>query len=213
MTAELPNHAIDAPKAGSSAADSNHLSQVVFANPQDFLTTLQSILPKVNPADPDDVGKSDLINYSTRGDNAQDKAAAAIAANHFDQLRQLPTTIFGDYSIGDKTGLNQVEVGLDRELASGNLQPEIQVRQMQDAVIAIGSGATAAVLGACAGLGVEAPPVALVLGAAAVTAGILGAGTVLDAVTLQSRAASKSTQDRSILASWPELNRGHLDTK
>jgi len=211
MTSELPNHAIDAHKPDINAPEASNLSQAVFANPKDYLSTLQSVLPKANPRDPDNVTKDELIAYSKNGDNARDKAAAAIAANHFDQLRQLPTTFKDDYNIDGTTGLNRKEVGIDLDMATGNLQSQVNEYRQTELGKAAPWAAVSAISTGLAFVTAPVPPVAIGMGAEAGATAMPALHDVGKAFFAQQRAEEQSSTDRHILVPWSSrLNSGQL---
>jgi hypothetical protein len=205
MASELPTHTA-ADKTTTSVNQSSNLSEAVFANPVDFLTTLKTVLPKANPADPDKVTQNDLIKYSKNGDNQKDREAAATAAVHYNDLRQLPTDFNLLYKNVLKDGLSAKEVGLDIDLAAGKLQGDesnLQSVNYRDAAVTgvVTAGATVAAIAS-----VEFPPAAFVIGTVAVANSILAASEVSTALRTPEIAQNASRQTQAILAGWPEIN-------
>jgi len=74
----------------SESASASHINQAIFADPADFLTTLRSAVIKAHPHTATDVGLSDLELFASTGDNPRERAAAAVAAAHYDKLIHLP---------------------------------------------------------------------------------------------------------------------------
>src|SRR5208337_704978 len=69
---------------------SDSLHADTFKDPETFLKILQQSAPHIATDSDGDITKNDLIVYSqSAGDDPLGKAAAAIAANHFDQLQKL----------------------------------------------------------------------------------------------------------------------------
>jgi len=214
MSTEIPNQLNDIIQRWSNAApEASNLSHAVLSDPQDYLSTLQSVLAKANPRDPDNVTKEELIAYSKHGDNTRDEAAAAFGAKHFDQLRQMPTTFTADYNIPGATGLNRKEVGIDLDMVTGNLDSRVLEHRELDAKNGIpwAVASIAALAGASASG--EVPPLAIGLTGAALVTGIKAEFYMGDALFVQTQAEEQSATDRRVLASWPEFNRELHGTK
>jgi hypothetical protein len=75
-------------KTGPNPAD---LSREVFKNPQEVLSVLKDNFKKLsaNHADSPMLMKNDLIAYATTGADPKVRAAAGIAASHFDDLTKI----------------------------------------------------------------------------------------------------------------------------
>jgi hypothetical protein len=191
---------------GNVDSREHNLSQQAFANPVDFLTTLQSIMPKVNPQHPDDVSRNDLIVYASQGGDSRGRAAAAIAAAHYDQLRQLPNVSRIDSNDPQINGLSAREIGLDIDLAKGDVQGELTKREL------INGGLTASLALATAGLGavtaasLEIPPLAALSGFCTVAVAAVVGINAVDLYNLPHDLQAKATQDQHVLAGWPGIN-------
>jgi hypothetical protein len=165
------------------------------------------VLPKANPADPDDVRRNDLVAFSIDGDNSKDRSAAAIAAKHFDQLGQLSNTFYPSAYNRDY-GLSSEQLNIDMDMASGNLKAPVSQAQRDDYWNAASVGGSAVVLGLLTvGLTPEFGPLVAGPGVAGVAVATTAVGYSLhDASTLPQRAQASASQDQKILASWPEIN-------
>ena len=186
--------------------NAQHLSQATFANPSDFLDTLRGILPKANVAHPDSVSREDLMLYSTTGASPRERAAATIAASHYDELRSLPDIFMENGSKGP--GLSDRQLAIDQALINGYIDKFVQDRQRVDRFTVIASGGVAAMAGLGAVALVEAPPLAVVFAGFSVVSAAAAGLAIYDDSTIAQRAHRESIKDQNLLGSWSELG-GH----
>jgi len=207
MATEIPKQ----PHPGDDAvhlqpiAASHNLSQEVFANPVDFLTTLKSTLPKANPDDPDNVSYRDLVAYAAGNVDPRGRAAAAIAAQHWPELRDLDNAVTPNLPKSG-FGLSSDELNRDIDFAKGNVQSEVLNEQL-------GDGGTAAVFGAGAvgftAAGFYTLPALFLSVPAFAAAGGLATGAVVlakEAYDAPGEFQAKVSQDQHLLASWQGIN-------
>jgi hypothetical protein len=193
MTPDVP---IRAEHTGDQAsAAPNHLSQSLFSDPSDFFSTLKSVLPKANPSNPDDVHFSDLVQYSTQADNAKDRAAASIAAKHFDQIVKMGAPyLAGHTQPTSKTeSLSSALIDVDQALATGNLKDMTEKRIHADYAGAANEMAVAQTIN-MTGIG------------SAEGANLNFANYFIDSWHFQSEVEKASAKDQKLLAAWPEIN-------
>jgi hypothetical protein len=187
--------------AGTTAAASGTLSQEAFSDPRTFLKTLSSDLYKIEPAAVISVSKQQLLDFAANpADTPSEKAAANIAANHYDELAgmsHLPLMDDGLFNDSAKTIL---------DLSKGDSGWSIA-----DAEFAYGaglfSGSFLAGIGGVVAVGsVEVPPIAIAGGAAAVAGGSLAALSARAMWNAPSTINALGKQDKATLSTWKEIN-------
>jgi hypothetical protein len=205
------NDSTGSPPHSSSASADAALSAYVFSNPQEFLQTLKNDFHKFglperrrldSPGDaivgPDSITENDLIAYAHNGDDPKDRAAAQIAADHFDQLRRM--------SGSAALSITEDDLDVDMRLLQGRTTKEIAENVLGDGTLALVTGITAAVSGTGAVLLSETPPVALGCGALAL---LMGSATGLEVVMAfkePGRIKALAKQDQQLLYSWKGIN-------
>jgi hypothetical protein len=189
---------------------SEKLFDSVFTDPIDFLSTLKSVLPKANPGHPDDVSKADLVAYANNGDNAKDRAAAAVAAAHYDDLRKMPADLRPLYQTPIFGGLNANEINFDIDMVKGNIQDDATKLRNHDWMVAAvnGAGSVASLAGAAAS--VEVPPLAVLLAGVSVANAASGGYELSQAQGALDILRADSQKDRQAIAAWPEFDRSNV---
>jgi hypothetical protein len=188
------------------ATHAQNLSQQVFANPVDFLTTLKSILPKANPRDPDEVDKNDLIAYSVTGADAQGRAAASIAVAHFSQLTDLTNVTNANPNDPFYQTLSADKINDDINLVNKNVQGRTIESEALSAGATVAEAGVTAVLGAATmAAAPEAFPLAVGVGMAtaamAAVTGLSVGGMIKLPAQLQAKVSEAQT-----LYSWQGIN-------
>jgi hypothetical protein len=187
--------------AGTTAAASGTLSQEAFGDPRTFLKTLSSDLYKIEPEAVIGVSKQELLDFAANPANtSSEKAAANIAANHYDELSgmsHLPLEDDGLYNNSANTILN---------LSKGDSGWTIA-----NAELAYGSGLLAgSVLAGIGGLVAagtpEIPPIAIAGGAIAVAGGSFAAFSAREMWNAPSTINALGKQDKATLSTWKEIN-------
>ncbi len=207
MSTEIPKqpHPGDNSVLQEPCAAGHNLSHEVFADPVEFLSTLKSTLAKANPDDPDNVTYRDLIAYASGNGDPRGRAAAAIAAQHWPELRNLDNAVTPHMS-SKGVGLSADELDQDIDFARGNVQKELLNEQL-------GDGGQAAVLGVAAvgftAGGFSTLPAPFLSIPSFITAAGFAAGFAVEAnETFQApgRFKAKVSQDQHLLAGWHEVN-------
>ncbi len=195
-TVPLPG-AIDNPaKPSSEAHTSSYLSQTAFANPNEFLQVLKSDFDRIAKSGSAGITQTDLVLYSQHGDDARGRAAAAIAAKHFDELQQI------SFMKGKPHNLSKDQLDSDIDYINNNIGAVVSQRHSEGAKVMV-EGAVGVKLCADVALGtVECPPVAIAFGVlAAVCLGANGyvAKKMFDVKKEEQKHAS---DDQRMVRSW-----------
>lgn len=159
---------LDSVSIKTSAAptiESTRLSQHVFANPSDFLQTIENNFSKIAQTDPTFISKADLELYATTGKDEKTKAAARIAAEHYDELKSMH---FSDDLLplvdsgvkGNHKVLNYDEIEMDKKLYEGKMTSTTITRELRDGLFFGVVGAAGAV-GGVAGVLLNNPYIAI----------------------------------------------------
>lgn len=190
--------------SGTNLGEATGLSQHVFANPGEFLQTLQSNFLKIAQSDQTFVSKANLELYAGTGKDEKTREAARIAADHFDELKYMPfpESTLPSIRSGANSVLSYDEVVKDQDIYKGNMTSELIGRELKDAWFFTLFGANG-VLGGLAGIfGHNAQ---LAIGAPLV----FGTGCVIlarDMYKSYSAARELSANTQRKLASWGEFN-------
>jgi hypothetical protein len=195
----------------SSASADATLSAYVFSNPQEFLQTLKNDFHKFgvserarldSPGDaivgPDAITENDLIVYAHSGVDPKDRAAAQIAADHFDQLRRM--------SGSTALSITEDDLDLDMRLLQGQTRKEIAEDVLGHGACAAVSAITAAIAGSGAVLLSESPPAALGFGALTLLMGSSAGLFATMAFQDPGRITDLAKHDQQTLYSWKEIN-------
>jgi hypothetical protein len=190
------------------------LSQQVFSDPQTFLRVLKDDVE--SKSDPyRGMSKNDLIAYSVSAENdPQARAAAAIAARHFDDLTnmaRLPLVGVDEHNpviSARAIPLTRDAVQTIADLSQGNTQRYIEQNKHGNELEMFSYGAAAAAVGiptaviSCMGpwsFALYGTPVAALMGYEALRSyGDLEAGAP--------KIQAWSKNDKATLASWTEIN-------
>jgi|GEM_PF-4209402 len=97
------------------------LSAQVFANPEDFLTTLRAAIPKISPNHADVVSEANLFDYMYHGADPKLRAVAAVAYNHFKDLDNFGLVEKRDNPICTDQKISTAELTIDLEMLQENL--------------------------------------------------------------------------------------------
>jgi hypothetical protein len=179
------------------------LSRQVFANPADFLKTLNSDLLKMNSGS-GDITRQDLIDFSADAKEApKDRAAASIAADRFDALRKMATLP------GETAQFNTNSAETLSALDSGKTFGLKWPAEVEGGLATFSLAGVTAVLGAATAFVAPELPLAGIVGAAAtVAAGGLTAALGREVYNYPGQVDALAAQDHATLASWKEIN-GH----
>jgi len=136
------------------------------------------------------------VLYSKNGPDEKGRAAAAIAANHFDDLGNLPNTYYhGIY-------ITKAELGVDHDYVTGNFDSELRANN-RHLVEATAVTATVAAVSAKIGLiSVEVPPFSAFFDGLAGLSGMASLGFLGLRVIDKKMLASWSRHDQDAVNSW-----------
>jgi hypothetical protein len=189
-------------EVGSAATEaSGALSREVFSDPKTFLTTLNSDLHKIEPADDKSISKQQLLDFAANPtDTANERAAANIAYNHYDQLigmSHLP--LDGTPALYNSSASTMLDV-TKPNIGWGIAETEV----------GLGSYFIGSTLATAAGLAlssvVEIPPVVAIGGALALSGGTGMAATGYALYKTPGAVRDLAKQDKAALSSWNEIN-------
>jgi hypothetical protein len=185
---------------------STALSAQAFANPADFLQVLKNDYYGIAQTDPNNIYKSDLIAYSENGSDPQGRAAAKIAAAHYDDLQAFANNALKQ-TPGPLGGISANDLQTDIDLMHGNVQSSLASTDFVDAgKIVMGTLATGVATAGAISTFVECPPLGTLLGGTALIAGAVAFQGAKDAYTASGRLKAQSTTDQQVVNSW--LNAG-----
>jgi hypothetical protein len=187
--------------AGTTAAASATLSQEAFSDPRTFLKTLSSDLYKIEPEAVISVSKQQLLDFAANpADTPSEKAAANIAANHYDELAgmsHLPVEDDGLFNDSANTIL---------DLSKGDTGWAIAGSEFAYGSVLIVGSALAGIGGVIAAGTAEVPPIAIAGGALAVAGGSLAAFSARDMWNTPGTIKALGVQDKATLSTWKEIN-------
>ena len=151
----LHNQSGEVTNAPEAVQAHSALSQQVFSNPADFISTLQSHYNDIAP-DGAVITLPELELYAKNGSDPKTRAAASIAAANFDQLTSLPDSTF-NYAQG-MGGISDHDLKFDLDVATDNQSP-VGDKQADDVRKAL---ALSAVIAAAAVATAYYPPLGIV---------------------------------------------------
>lgn len=148
---------VSAKNTESKEGEPASLTRHAFANPKEFLDTLQKNFPKIAQTDPTFISKADLELYASTGSDDKTKAAARIAAAHYDELKNMHRSdnLLPLVRSGTKYNsnvLNYYEIEMESKLNDGNMRNTIVQRELRDGVFLGLIGGNAVVWGLVAAL-------------------------------------------------------------
>jgi hypothetical protein len=188
--------------SSAHAGNAQALSNQIFANPVDFLSTLKNDFKQISGGD-DAITKSQLEIYSEQGSDPKGRAAAALAAKNFDSLTHLGIT--EDTVLSGRGAIEKGDLDTDIAYAQGNLS-SIKGNDIEQDVITGGSSAVVGAVGLVAtALALESPvsvPGAIAMGSFTFSLGAAAAASVYGAFTASGRIDTASQRVQSEIGSW-----------
>lgn len=177
------------------------LSRFVFSNPQEFLAILNKDVDRMSRSSRG-ISANDLKEFAADPNNPlPERAAAEIAANHYDQLVGMASIPWGDGNFTSQTP----DILLNLENGStGALKAELATA---NTVGVVASASLAVILGGITAVAAEAfPPAAVASGAG--TLAMAGMTVEVWSHLRGDSAAvdSLASDDKNIFASWKEIN-------
>ena len=162
MAQEIHDGSATAPGGAATSAD---LSNHVFSDPQDFLSTLKNNYSKIAQSDPSAIYKSDLILYADHGSDPRTKAAAEIALKHFDDLQAMPYAAAG--WTNSKKEISPLDLKVDLQLMDKDSSAVEENHHFDRIYFEATYGLMAGIFGVGALASAEFPPLAIGFGALA----------------------------------------------
>jgi hypothetical protein len=194
--------------AGASAAteQATNLSQHVFADPRDFLKTIQDNFKEMSHGHKA-ISEDDLKTDMKLGNTEQIRAAATIAEQHFSDLDRISDVQ------RDKSGINKDDISFATDLNNHNISGRAVSQGLLDAMgsvtgfvvgaagifTGVDEAATGVTLFGAASAGALLP--AMWIGAGAVAVG-MGGYAAYESATVYSRLNTQSNEDAAKFKSW-----------
>jgi hypothetical protein len=196
-TVPLPGGTDNVAKPSAEVHTSPNLSQTAFADPKEFMQVLKSDFDRIANSGSAGITQNDLVLYSQHGDDTRGRAAAAIAAKHFDELQEI------SFTEGDPNNLNKYQLESDTDYINNNIGGEVSEMRWQRAKVIVDGAVGARLFSYIAYVTApDCPPVAIISGV------IAGGFLVADAYLAKKMFDEKKGQqkiasdDQRIVKSW-----------
>lgn len=198
--------------SGASAEASHNFSAAVFDDPKTFITVLRDNFHKIPKTNPEVLTKSDLLAHAQTSKDDSGKAAA-IAARHFEALREVSY-------IGPVVGRDK-QYYLDNvkqdTISKADLQTALTLNQgstnyyiakrIGGGVAAVGMfGLSTAMSAAITVMSMEAPPLAVLSGGLTLAIAGMTGQAAYNTYNFKSVITETARKNKSVLSSWPEIN-------